>query len=138
MSFQIGYRKGTLTEENILKLQKGQNFEFLGNTNDFLLIPADNPTQASDIGFAIESLKNGYLVRRQSWPEGAYLALSSGQKSSHFTYAGVGTEGSCIVKKTSDKPYICMFFSDTEYQPGYSPTPEDLLADNWQLVEPKY
>lgn len=72
-----------------------------------------------NIGEAIELCKaEGAAVRRAGWYyQSLYIFLD-------------GTDG----VETGYRPYLCLRLPDGGLQPGWTPSQEDLLAEDWELL----
>lgn len=83
-----------------------------------------------NFGQAIETLKSGGMVQRSGWNgKGMHLYLEDG-----FTL--VIRRGAFKGESRSYEPCICMFTAQQKHQPGWLASQEDMLADDWQAVDP--
>lgn len=84
-----------------------------------------------NFGQAIEELKAGKLVQRQGWNgKGMHIYLEEGR---HLPLS-VGIEKGTT---RSYDPVICMYTAQKTHQPGWLANQADMLADDWQVVDPK-
>lgn len=85
-----------------------------------------------NFGQAVESLKQGKLVRRAGWNgKGMYLFLVSGdtvKEAIHFAYDGregfMRSVNDAIYMKTADDKFVPWLASQT-----------DILSEDWQIVD---
>ena len=83
-----------------------------------------------DIGQAIKTMRDGGWVRRSCWNgKNMHLYLEDGL--SHRIKEGIykGTQ-------RTYEPCIVMFTSQGKHQPGWTASQADLLANDWEVVEP--
>lgn len=89
-----------------------------------------------NFGQAIEELKNGKKVAREGWNgkdmwivlmPALYLEASvvNGRTSKHL---GQGVD-------LDSQPYIAMFTASKQWQPGWLASQNDILAEDWIVVE---
>lgn len=89
-----------------------------------------------NFGQAIEELKNGKKVAREGWNgKGMWIVLMpalyleagvvNGRTSKHL---GQGVD-------LDSQPYIAMFTANKQWQPGWLASQNDILAEDWIVVE---
>jgi hypothetical protein len=81
-------------------------------------------------GDAITAMKDGHLVRRAGWNgKGMHIYLEE-----HFSFpVGAGAFKGHVRKYDA---CICMFTAQGTHQPGWLASQPDILANDWELVEP--
>jgi hypothetical protein len=88
-----------------------------------------------DFGTAIKALKEGHKVARKGWNgRGMWIVLMpalylesglvNGRTSKHL---GEGVD-------LDSQPYIAMFTADKKWQPGWTPSTADVLAEDWIVL----
>ena len=86
-------------------------------------------------GSAIEALKSGARVAREGWNgKGMWLALMPGV----VIPEGMVNGRTKKFVPTGDLPcqaYIAMWTAAGQWQPGWTPSQADMLADDWRVVE---
>lgn len=79
-----------------------------------------------DFGEALKQLKAGKRVRRQGWNgKGMWLVLIRAGNAMHQSPAGSFDMQDCIGMKTAQEVM----------QPGWLASQNDMLAEDWELVE---
>ena len=80
-------------------------------------------------GEAIELLNLGYAITRNAWDEGMSLFLSTSEILDRIED---------VTSKWSDykiDPFIIMATAQKTFQPGWSPSQVDMLAEDWVIFE---
>lgn len=88
-----------------------------------------------NFGQAIEALKNDQLVRRAGWNgKGMHLYLERDSPR----YMPRATKGGKVSYEVLGyyEPCIVMFTAEQKYQPGWLASQADILAEDWEIVEP--
>ncbi|MNW28094.1 hypothetical protein D3C74_49060 [compost metagenome] len=88
------------------------------------------------IGQAVEALEEGKKVRRAGWNgKGMWIVLMPAL----YLEAGVvnGRTSKHIGEDTplDSQPYIAMWTATQQWQPGWLCSQNDLLSDDWEVVE---
>lgn len=92
-----------------------------------------------DFGMAIIALKRGEAVARKGWNgKGMFLTLQNGSEvegekmrnEPAKNYYGAHTVKIC--------PHIDMKAADGSYVVGWLASQTDMLAEDWEIVKPKY
>ena len=81
-------------------------------------------------GDAIEALKNNKCVQRRGW-NGKDMHLYLEEHCSHILRGGIFAG-----QERKYDPVICMFTAQGTHQPGWLASQADILATDWQVVEP--
>ena len=79
------------------------------------------------IGEVIAALKDGKWAWRPGWKGHIYLEDMFWYRIPSGVFKGQ------YVKYT---PVICLFAENGTHQPGWTPTQEDLLAEDWEILDP--
>ena len=88
-------------------------------------------TSKMDFGEAIEALKEGRCVQRRGWNgKDMHLYLEE-----YFEYILKGGVFGGQTRKYD--PVICMYTAQGTHQPGWLASQADMLAEDWQIVEPE-
>ncbi len=83
-----------------------------------------------NFGQAIETLKAGGMVQRAGWNgKGMHLYLED--MLMHKIRGGVFKS-----ETRKYEPGICMWTAQQTHQPGWLASQADMLADDWQVVDP--
>lgn len=83
-----------------------------------------------NFGEAIAAMKSGQLVQRAGWNgKGMHVYLEDG-------YTTVIRGGVFKGTTRTYEPVIVMFTAQGKHQPGWLASQPDMLADDWQIVEP--
>ena len=83
-----------------------------------------------DFGGAVVALKQGHCVRRKGWNgKGMHVYLED-----HF-HCLVG-KGGGLEHTRSYGPCLVLFTAQANHQPGWNASTADVLAEDWQIVEP--
>lgn len=100
-----------------------------------------NEIDNCDIGYAIRMLKSGYKACRASWRDKTkYLWLKQGAmiKSEWCKDPELKTAADANGGEIEGSPVICMFMTK-DGKPyiltGWHPTPCDLLAEDWVILD---
>ena len=83
-----------------------------------------------NFGQAVEALKAGKMVQRSGWNgKGMHLYLED-----QLSY----TIGAGVFKgdRREYQPCIVMFTAQQQHQPGWLASQADILAEDWQVVDP--
>ena len=83
-----------------------------------------------NFGDAIAALKAGKCVQREGW-NGKNMHIYLEEHVSHILKGGVFAG-----RERNYNPCICMFTAQGTHQPGWLASQPDMLADDWQVVEP--
>jgi hypothetical protein len=79
-----------------------------------------------DFGIALQMLKDGYRIQREGWNgKGMWLVLIDPGNAMHTSAAGSFDMQPCIGMKTAQGVM----------QPGWLASQNDLLANDWSVVE---
>ena len=87
------------------------------------------PDTLFNFGEAIGLMKLGYRVARNGWDEGMFLFLSTSEILDRIED---------VTSKWSDykiDPFIIMATAQKTFQPGWSPSQVDMLAEDWVIFE---
>lgn len=76
-------------------------------------------------GLAIEAMKAGERVARRGW-----------NGKNMFVYLEDWMEGQCSFGGRKYQPCIVMFTAQGEHQPGWLASQADMLAEDWEIVNP--
>lgn len=83
-----------------------------------------------NFGQAIEAMKTGKCVQRAGW----------NGKNMHIYLEDMFSfpirEGVYKGQERQYEPVICMFTAQGKHQPGWLANQPDILAEDWQIVEP--
>lgn len=83
-----------------------------------------------NFGEAIELLKKGQMVQRQGWNgNGMHLYL---EDMLSYTIS----EGVFKGERRIYQPCIVMFTAQQQHQPGWLASQADMLAEDWEIVDP--
>jgi hypothetical protein len=97
---------------------------------------AYRPTNGMTFGLAIEAMKKGFKVARNGWnSKGVWIYLMSplflsADKVNERTKKCIG-EG----KNLDSQPYIVMWTAQEKWQPGWVASQEDMLSEDWRIIE---
>ncbi len=83
-----------------------------------------------NFGQALEALKQGKWVQRQGW---------NGKNMHIYLEEDLSvTFGDGVFKGQTRKyqPCIVLFNAQAQHQPGWVPAQPDVLAEDWQIVQP--
>ena len=96
-----------------------------------------------NFGEAIEALKSQFKLSRKGWngtnmfivlmPElnlPPYNTEGTNRKVNDRTAKWIGED-----KPLNCQPYIAMYTADELWQPGWLPSQQDLLAEDWVIIE---
>ena len=85
-----------------------------------------------DIGRAIQALKDGQHIRRVDWPEDSLVVYVPGTPEVRVT---PGTPYSNVISPfVNIQPHLDHYDGRGNMQPGWTPTQQDLLAGDWEIV----
>lgn len=84
-----------------------------------------------DFGAAIKAMKEGKCVARSGW-NGKNMHIYLEEYMSWPIKAGV-FKG----EKREYEPCICMFNAQGKHQPGWLANQPDILAEDWDIVDPR-
>jgi Protein of unknown function (DUF2829) len=83
-----------------------------------------------NFGEAIAAMKAGHMVQRAGWNgKNMHIYLEDG-------YSQTIGDGVFKGQKRNYEPVICMFTAQGKHQPGWLASQPDILAEDWQIVEP--
>lgn len=86
-----------------------------------------------DIGEVVKELKRGRMLRRSGWnAKGMHIYL---EDCYSWHLPKVKEAGVYAGSTRKYAPVVCLFNSKEIHQPGWVCSQEDLLADDWELVE---
>lgn len=83
-----------------------------------------------DFGEAIRKLKSGHMLRRAGW-NGKNMHIYLEQHLSVAIKAGV-YKGAV----REYEPVVVMFTAQGKHQPGWLASQADMLAEDWEVVQP--
>ena len=84
-----------------------------------------------NFGEAIEAMKEDKCVSRSGWNgKNMHIYLEG-----HFTHVLKG--GHFKGAKRAYEPVIIMYTAQGQHQPGWLASQADMLADDWEVVEPE-
>lgn len=83
----------------------------------------------SDIGWAVQQLRNGAHIRRAGW-NGKHMHYLEGAED--FLIGDGVFKG----QRRQVEPYVCLYTAQNTHQPGWVCSQADLLATDWELASP--
>jgi len=93
------------------------------------------------IGRAVQQMKQGFKLRRSGWPAKQFVVYMEPLRLPPFSTAGTDRKANDRTAKFigEDTPldslgYFAMFRADGKWQPGWTASTEDLLAEDWITV----
>lgn len=90
-----------------------------------------------DFGMAIVALKRGLCVARKGWNgKGMFLTLQQGSKVDGDSMRNEGAKNFYSGCKCTIAPHIDMKAADGTYVVGWLASQTDMLAEDWEVVEP--
>lgn len=90
-----------------------------------------------DFGMAIVALKRGLCVARKGWNgKGMFLTLQQGSEVDGDSMRNEGAKNFYSGCKCSIAPHIDMKAADGTYVVGWLASQTDMLAEDWEVVEP--
>jgi len=95
-----------------------------------------------NIGSAVQAMKDGQAVRRSNWGTMFIVLMPSlylppfntqdtARKVNDRTAKWIGED-----QPLDCQPYIAAYTADKKWQPGWIAAQEDLLAEDWEIVNP--
>lgn len=90
-----------------------------------------------DFGKAIEALKRGETVARRGWNgKGMFLTLQEGSTVDGNNMRNEGAKKYYADVQCTIAPHIDMKSADGTYVVGWLASQTDMLAEDWEVVEP--
>ena len=90
-----------------------------------------------DFGMAIVALKRGLCVARQGWNgKGMFLTLQQGSEVDGDNMRNEGAKNFYSGCKCNIAPHIDMKAADGTYVVGWLASQTDMLAEDWEVIEP--
>lgn len=90
-----------------------------------------------DFGMAIVALKRGSCVARKGWNgKGMFLTLQQGSEVDGDSMRNEGAKNFYSGCKCSIAPHIDMKAADGTYVVGWLASQTDMLAEDWEIVQP--
>ena len=90
-----------------------------------------------DFGMAIVALKRGECVARKGWNgKGMFLTLQQGSTVDGENMRNVGAKEFYEGAKCNIAPHIDMKAADHTYVVGWLASQTDMLAEDWEIVNP--
>lgn len=91
---------------------------------------------------AIEALNDGVRVARQGWPGNSFVVVMPGMKLPPFNTQGTDHKVNDRTAKWIGKdreldcqPYFAHYDAHTnKWQPGWTPSTEDMFAEDWTTI----
>lgn len=104
---------------------------------------AYQPTDAMSFGHAVVALKSGHKVARAGWNgKNMFVALMPALKLPPFNSQAPGAKVNDRTAKfigedtpLDSQPYFAMKTATGQWQPGWLASQNDMLANDWQIVE---
>lgn len=92
-----------------------------------------------DFGMAIVALKRGKCVARSGWNgKGMFLTLQPGSEVEGSLMRNEGAKNYYGEHTVKIAAHIDMKAADGTYVPGWLASQTDMLAEDWEIVEPVY
>lgn len=90
-----------------------------------------------DFGMAIVALKRGLCVARKGWNgKGMFLTLQQGSEVDGDNMRNEGAKNFYSGCKCNIAPHIDMKAADGTYVVGWLASQTDMLAEDWEVIEP--
>lgn len=96
----------------------------------------------SDFSFsmALMAMKSGDPVRRRAWHSRAFVVIMPRLELPPYNTQGTARKVNDRTAKwigedqpLDCQPYIAMYTPDRKWQPGWTPSQQDTLAEDWQI-----
>jgi hypothetical protein len=94
-----------------------------------------------NFGKALTALQEGQKVRRMDWDRVKFVALMPGlilpPYNSQDSVAKVNDRTAKYIgkdKPLDSRPYFSSYNNRQQWQPGWLPSVEDILAEDWEVV----
>lgn len=92
--------------------------------------------EKQDFGWAIRKLKEGHKVTRKGWNgKGMWIALMTSLYLDKDIINGRTKKHIGEGKDLDSQPYLVMWTSAQQWQPGWLASQTDMLAEDWELVQ---
>lgn len=105
---------------------------------------AYQPIDAMNFGHALQALKDGHRVGRSGWNgKGMFVVLMPALYLPPFNTQGTDRKVNDRTAKwigedqpLDCQPYLALYTADRKWVPGWLASQTDMLADDWQIIEP--
>lgn len=88
-----------------------------------------------DFSEAIHFVKNGEMARRKKWDEDTFIMYVNGLRLPFYGLNSISYEYTtgkeCIL---DSQPNIAMLSERKTFTPGWTPSQEDMLSDDWIII----